>query len=68
MTTPTTQAPAKRDRLSLTPRRQAVIRATRATVTDGVYLVETMDSEMYTVTRYPELDNDIRRAWKQVQP
>ena len=39
---------------------------TRETVTEGVYLVETMDSEMYTVTRYPELDTNVHRAWKQV--
>lgn len=44
----------------------AEIFMTQATVTEGVYLVETMQGEMYTATRYPELDTNQRRAWKQV--
>jgi len=30
------------------------------------WIVETMNGESYTVTRLPELDNNIRRAWRQV--
>jgi len=69
MMNPTPITPVKRDRLKLSaPGRQVTIRATRAIVSDRVYLVETMQGEMYTAIRYPELDTNARRAWKQVHP
>lgn len=60
--------PAKRDYIFLAPGHHTEIRATRATVDEGVYLVETMQREMYTVTRCPDLDTNKNRAWKQVRP
>lgn len=37
-------------------------------IRDGIYLVETMESECYLVKRNPDMDTTRRRAWIQVIP